>query len=101
MALVIDTMPVEAAWAAVLKLQQRWGASEGQIERLLVKIARSLGIDEERLRAEGVLKPPQPLPEPRMTPSAEQVAKWRALLSLSAPQSAEQFLATIKTLRSG
>jgi hypothetical protein len=101
LALVIDTMPVEEAWAVALKLQQRWGASEGQIERLLIKVARSLGIDEERLRAEGILKPPQLLPEPRAARSAEDMAKWHALLSLSAPQSAEQFLATIKTLRSG
>jgi hypothetical protein len=101
LALVIDTMPVEDAWAVVLKLQERWGASEGQIEQLLVKVARSLGIDEERLRAEGMLKPPQPRPEPRPAPSAGQVAKWHALLSLSAPQSAEQFLATIRALRSG
>ncbi len=100
LALVIDTMPVEEAWAVVLKLQQQWGASEGQIERLLLKVARSLGIDEERLRADGMLKPPQRRPEPRPTPSAAQLAKCHALLNLSAPQSAEQFLATIRALRS-
>jgi hypothetical protein len=100
LALVIDTMPVEEAWTVLLKLQRVWGASEGQIERLVIKIAASLGMTEERLRQEGVLKPPQPLPPPRPGPSAEDVAKWHALLSLSAPQTAEQFLATIRTLRS-
>jgi hypothetical protein len=99
LALVIDTMPLDEAWVVLLKLQRAWGASEGQIERLVVKIAASLGIAEETLQAEGVLKPKPPLPQPRPTPSPEHVAKWHALLSLSAPQSAEQFLATIKTLR--
>jgi hypothetical protein len=98
LARVIDTMPVDEAWAVLLKLQGAWGASEGQIERLVIKIAESLGIAEAQLRAEGVLKPKQPAPPSRPAPSAEEVAKWRALLMLSAPQSAEQFLATLKTL---
>jgi hypothetical protein len=72
----------------------------GQIERLLIKIAESLGISEAQLREEGVLKPVQPLPPPRPAPSAEDVAKWHALLGFSAPQSAAQFLARIKTLGS-
>ena len=93
-------MPVGDAWAILLKLQSAWGAREGQIERLVVKVAASLGIAEEKLRADGVLKATPPLPQPRPAPSAKDVAKWHALLSLSAPQSAEQFLATIKALRS-
>jgi len=39
LALLIDTMPVEEAWAALLPLQRSWGASQGQIECLAIKIA--------------------------------------------------------------
>lgn len=39
LAVLIDTMPVEEAWAALLPLQSAWGASQGQIERLVLKIA--------------------------------------------------------------
>jgi hypothetical protein len=87
LALVIDTMPVEEAWAALLPLQHAWGASEGRIERLVIKIAGASGISEAQLRAQGVLKPR--LPPPPEPQSAQQlaVAGWRAI---------EVFLATLR-----
>ena len=54
---LIDTMPVEEAWAALLPLQSAWGASQGQIEHLAIKIGAARGISKERLRALAVLKP--------------------------------------------
>jgi hypothetical protein len=87
LALLIDTMPVEEAWAALLPLQKAWGASQGRIEQLAVKIARSAGITEEQLRAQGVLKPLPPLP-PSTAP--EQFAAGR--------QAAEELFAVLKDL---
>lgn len=57
LAVLIDTMPVEEAWAALLPLQSAWGASQGRIEQLVRKIAAAVGICEEDLRATRVLKP--------------------------------------------
>ena len=95
LALVIDTMPLDQAWAALLPLQSAWGASQGQIERLVIRIAAEFGISEEQLRAQDVLKP---VPLPTVRP--ERSPQWLALASLSQPQSAEQFLSTLVILRS-
>jgi len=87
LALVIDTMPVEEAWAALLPLQNAWGASQGRIEQLVIKIGRSVGMTEEQLRAQGVLKP-RPLVPPSASPE-ELAAGWRAV---------ELFLAALRDL---
>jgi hypothetical protein len=96
LALVIDTMPIEEAWSALQPLQNAWGTSTGQIEKLVLKIGAAFGITEAQLRADGILKP-EPPPSP--TAADEHQAKWMVLASLSTPQSAEQFLATLRILR--
>jgi hypothetical protein len=101
LALLIDTMPVEEAWAALLPLQSAWGASQGRIERLVIKIGAALGLTEEQLRAQDVLKPAPPPPPPHDSTAAKRVAaQWAALMTRSRPQSAEEFIATLKALQS-
>jgi len=82
-------MPVEEAWAALLPLQKAWGASQGRIEQLVIKIARNFGISVEQLRGQGVLKPRQPLPP--SVPPERLAAGWLAV---------ERLLATLNDLRS-
>jgi hypothetical protein len=82
LALLIDTMPIEEAWSTLLPLQNAWGATTGQIEKLVIKIGDAFGIAEAQLRAEGILKP-----EPPRSPTKadERQVKWVALASLSTP----------------
>src|SRR5262249_41836079 len=54
---VLETLPPVAAWPSLLRLQQEWPTSSGQIERLLEETAAELGITEEELRARALLKP--------------------------------------------
>src|SRR5262249_59684647 len=54
---VLETLPPVAAWPSLLRLQQEWPTSSGQIERLLEETAAELGITEEELRARAILQP--------------------------------------------
>ena len=60
---VIERMPLETAWPAVVRLQQSWGTTSGQIEELLRKIAAELGVPDHELRARSLLKAPPSLDE--------------------------------------
>ena len=48
-------------WPAVVRLQQSWGTTSGQIEELLKKIAAELGVPDHGLRALSLLKAPPSL----------------------------------------
>jgi len=86
LAVLIEAMPVEEAWAALLPLQNAWGTSQGRIEQLVIKIASASNITEAQLRAQGVLKAAPP--PPPAGASAEQLAAgWLAV---------EHFLALLK-----
>jgi hypothetical protein len=87
LALVIETMPLEQAWAALLPLQSAWGASQGRIEQLVIKIGAAFGISEQQLRAQGVLKPR--LPDPPAASAEHRAGQWQAI---------EQFLASLLAL---
>jgi hypothetical protein len=100
LAVLIDTMPTEEAWHALLRLQEQWGTSQGQIESLLIKIADAFGITREKLEALDLLKPVPPQVQ-LSEDAAEYLAKLRALRDLSTPRSAEHFLAALKALRGG
>jgi hypothetical protein len=52
---VLETLAPAEAWPALVRLQQQWPTTSGQIERLLKKIAAALGIGEEELAARGLL----------------------------------------------
>ena len=104
LAVLIDTMPVEEAWQALLLLQERWGASQGQIERLLIKIAGAFDISKEKLDELGLLKPaPPPRPPsdmPKLFVELETLQdRLRGLRGLP-PRSADELLAALKTLQS-
>src|SRR4051812_7473972 len=60
---VIERMPLETGWPAVVRLQQSWGTASGQIEELLKKIAAELGVPDHELRARALLKVPPSLDE--------------------------------------
>jgi hypothetical protein len=53
---VLETLAPAEAWPALVRLQQAWPTTSGQIERLLKKIAADLGIGEEELAARGLLR---------------------------------------------
>ena len=103
LAVLIDTMPVEEAWQALLRLQERWGASQGQIEKLLIKIAAAFDISKEKLDELGLLKPAPPRKLPSYIPQLfidlkalhDQLKELRSI----PPRSAEQLIAMLKALR--
>ena len=100
LALLIDTMPVEEAWQALLRLQERWGASEGQIEKLLVKVAASFGVTKEKLAELDLLKPPPPSYVPKLFVDLQTLhGPLGKLRGLSFPQSVDELLAALKMLR--
>jgi hypothetical protein len=88
--LLIDTLAVEEAWQSLVRLQKRWGTCEGQIGKLLVKIGAGCGVSQEKLGELNLL---------HIFRNQERLAKLGALESLSRPQSAEVFLATVRVLR--
>jgi hypothetical protein len=96
LALLIDTMPVEEAWAALLPLQSAWGVSQGQIERLAIKIAAAHGIPEEQLRALDVLKP-APVAQPSV--SEKRPSGKVALAGPSTGNGYEYFVAMLRVLQ--
>ena len=102
---LIDTMPVEEAWQALLRLQERWGASQGQIEKLLIKIAGAFDISKEKLDELGLLKPAPPTAKPpsyipKLFAELQTLQdRLRELRSLP-PRSAGELLALLKTLQS-
>jgi hypothetical protein len=104
LAVVIDTMPAEEAWQALLRLQERWGASEGQIEKLLVKIAGAFGLTKEKLDELDLLKPPPPAKLPGYAPQIfvdllVGQGGQREVRTLALPKSVEELLALLKTMR--
>jgi len=54
---VLETLPPAEAWPSLLRLQQEWATSSGQVERFFMKTAAELGITEEELKARALLKP--------------------------------------------
>lgn len=105
LAVLIDTMPVEEAWQALLRLQERWGASQGQIEKLLIKLAGAFDISKEKLAELGLLKPAPPPPKlPSYIPQLfvdlkalhDQLKELRSL----PPRSADELLAMLKAMQS-
>jgi len=89
LSVLIDSMPVEEAWARLLRLQQAWGASQGRIERLLIKMGAAFGLSEEQLRQQGLLKP-----EPAEATAKSRPTEW--LVAVAMPQSAEELLAALR-----
>ena len=53
---VLETLAPAEAWPALVRLQQQWPTTSGQIERLLKKIAAELGIGEAELAERGLLQ---------------------------------------------
>jgi hypothetical protein len=53
---VLETLAPAEAWPALVRLQQQWPTSSGQVERLLKKIAAGLGIGEAELAERGLLR---------------------------------------------
>jgi hypothetical protein len=102
LAVLIDTMPTEEAWQALLRLQDRWGASEGQIEKLLVKIAGAFGLTKEKLEELELLKPAPPK-APMVTKVLVDLqtrdGNMVRLRRLSLPQSADELLTMLKVLQ--
>jgi hypothetical protein len=104
LAVLIDTMPVEEAWQALLRLQERWGASQGQIEKLLIKIAVAFDISKDKLDELGLLKPAPPTPKPpsyipKLFVDLQALHdRLRELRGLP-PRSADELLAMLKTLQ--
>jgi len=97
LSVLIDTMPREDAWAAVLQLQSAWGVSQGCIERLVIRIAASFDMDEAQLRALDVLKPPPPASASSSSDKSSVEWVWK---SLALPRSAEDFVGFLNALRS-
>ena len=55
---VLETLPPAEAWPSLLRLQQEWATTSGQIERLFKDTAAKLDISEDELKARALLKPP-------------------------------------------
>jgi hypothetical protein len=53
---VLETLAPAEAWPVLVRLQQQWPTTSGQIERLLKKMAAELGIGEDELVARGLLR---------------------------------------------
>ena len=54
---VLGQMPPELRWPPLLGLQQEWGTASGQIEELLKTTAAELGVSENDLQRQMLLKP--------------------------------------------
>ena len=54
---VLGQMPPELRWPPLLGLQQEWGTASGQIEELLKTTAAKLGVSENELQRQMLLKP--------------------------------------------
>jgi hypothetical protein len=54
---VLGQMPPELRWPPLLELQQEWGTASGQIEELLKTTGAELGVSENDLQRQMLLKP--------------------------------------------
>ena len=57
---LVEAMPAAEAWEPALRLQEAWGKSKGQIEKLLQRVAAELGVSKLDLEERKLLKPAPP-----------------------------------------
>jgi hypothetical protein len=57
---LVEAMPAAEAWEPALRLQEAWGKSKGQIEKLLERVAAELGVSKQDLEERKLLKPAPP-----------------------------------------
>ena len=57
---LVEGMPAAEAWEPALRLQEAWGKSHGQIEKLLERVAAELGVSKQDLEERKLLKPAPP-----------------------------------------
>ena len=57
---LVEAMPAAEAWEPAFRLQEAWGKSKGQIEKLLQRVAAELGVSKQDLEERKLLKPAPP-----------------------------------------